>query len=497
MTRAHSSGLSFASFWPALALALVTFLAPAQAQTQSQQQQTRSDATLVDQGRRLAVAADCAACHTAAKGAAFAGGRPIGSPLGSVVASNITPSQVGGIGGYTLDDFTRSLRQGLRKDGAHLYPAMPYPAYALLSDADTAALYAYFMQGVAPVDQPAPQTELRFPFNLRGLMGGWNALFLKDARFVPDPAQPAEWNRGAYLVGALAHCSACHTPRNALMGEQKEAWLSGGSVGSWYAPNITSDPARGIGTWSEAELVQYLKTGRAEGKAQAAGPMAEVVEHSLQHLPEADVKAIAVYLKQTPTQPGSTLDASTGVATPTRFSYGAPSPAVLASGAVSGSVSGVVEPGLRIFNANCARCHRADGAGTGRDGFPSLFHNSATGGERPDNLIATILFGVSRTVGERTYAMPAFGKTATFANRLSDQEVAEVSNHVLRRYGNPALKVVASDVLVSRNGGAPPLLARVRPLIGPLIALLVAGLIALVLLRVRRIRRERSAHRSS
>ncbi|CAN5565459.1 cytochrome c [soil metagenome] len=429
----------------------------------------------IEKGRLLAVAADCAACHTTPKGGApFAGGYPIDSPLGAIYASNITPSKSGGIGDYTLDDFRRSLRQGIRKDGAHLYPAMPYTSYTQLSDDDTVSLYAYFMHGVAPVDQRAPETALPFPFNLRFSMAVWNALFLKDERFVPDTSKSAEWNQGAYLAGALAHCSACHTPRNALMAEQDgKAFLSGGSLGAWYAPNITSDPNSGIGAWTEAELVQYLKTGRVHGKAQAAGPMAEAIEHSLQHLPEAHLKAIAVYLKQVPA-------AGTSEAKP-RFAYGEPSKSEVD---MRGLKDGV-DPGWRVFSGSCAHCHQDNGSGTANGEYPSLFHNTATGADRPDNLIATILHGVDRTVEGKAHFMPAFGDKASFTDRLSDQDIADVSNYVLGHYGNPAVKVSVDDVQTLRAGGKPPLIAQMRPLIVPAIAVLVVAIILIVALRSR------------
>ncbi|ARN23442.1 cytochrome c [Piscinibacter gummiphilus] len=438
-------------------------------------QDAAADAARIEAGGRLAVATDCLACHTAPKGGKpFAGGYAIASPLGDIVATNITPSKSAGIGDYTLEDFRRAVRQGLRKDGAHLYPAMPYTAYTQLSDDDTAALYAYFMHGVAPVDEKVPATSLPFPFNIRLSMVAWNALFLKDERFVPDPSKTDEVNRGAYLAQALAHCSTCHTPRNALMAEQDgKGFLSGGSVGPWFAPNITSDPVHGIGAWTEAELVQYLRTGRVTGKAQAAGPMAEAVEHSLQHLPEPDLKAIAVYLKQTPPVGG-------GEGTP-RFGFGAASKSEVDwRGAKEG-----VDAGWRVFSGSCAQCHQENGGGTGNREYPSLFHNTATGADRPDNLVATILHGVDRTVAGRAHFMPAFGDAASYTDRLTDQEIADVSNYVLGRYGNPAVKVSAGDVRVLRAGGSPPFLAQVRPLIVPGLVVVLVALLCLVIRRVR------------
>ncbi|MDY0742998.1 cytochrome c [Paucibacter sp. R3-3] len=428
-----------------------------------------SDAALIEQGHRLAIAADCAACHTTPKtGAAFAGGYPIVSPLGTIYASNITPSKANGIGDYTLEEFQAALRQGVRKDGAHLYPAMPYTSYTQLSDADTAALYAYFMHGVKAVDQPAPQTSLPFPFNLRSSMAVWNAMFLKDSRFVPDASKSTEVNRGAYLAGALAHCSACHTPRNALMAEDGTKPLGGGSLGPWFAPNISADPNSGIGAWTEAELVQYLKTGRVHGKAQAAGPMAEAIEHSLQYLPDEDLKAIAVYLKQT-------AAISDGQSKP-RFDHGEAS----ASETEMRGRATDVDAGWRIFSGSCAACHQANATGTGNEAYPSLFHNTTTGADRADNLIATILFGVDRTVDGKPHFMPAFGDAASFTDRLGDQEVADVANYVLSHYGNAAVKVSAQDVQTARAGGKAPLLATLQPAIAPALGVVLIVLILLV-----------------
>lgn len=477
--RLSKSGFGARSFGLVVGLWLTTIGASTLAQD------AKTEALLVEKGRQLAVAADCAACHTAPKGGApFAGGYPIDSPLGTIFATNITPSKASGIGAYTAEDFTRALRQGIRKDGAHLYPAMPYTSYTQLSDDDTAALYAYFMHGVAPVEKPAPQTALPFPFNLRFSMAVWNALFLKDARFVADDAKSAEWNRGAYLAGALAHCSACHSPRNPLMAEKDgPAFLSGGSVGAWYAPNITSDAKSGIGGWSEAELVQYLKTGRVSGKAQAAGPMAEAVEHSLQHLPDEDLKALAVFLKQTP--------AVASTETQPRYAFGKLSSSEVQLRGATSDAKTDVNLGWRVFSGSCAHCHQANGAGTANGEYPSLFHNTATGGDRPDNLVATILHGVDRTVDGRAHFMPAFGEQASFTDRLSDEEIAAVSNYVLTQYGNPAVKVSAQDVKSLRAGGKPPFIAQIRPLILPAIVGVLLVLAILATLRLRSQRRAR------
>jgi len=222
---------------------------------------------LIEQGRMVATGADCMACHTVPrKGKPFAGGYGIASPLGTIYSTNITPSTQG-ISDYSEEDFSRAVRKGIRRDGGHLYPAMPYDAYAEMTDDDLHALYTYFMKGVVPVDEEAvDHTALPFPFNIRSSMVLWNVLYATKEPFQPDPTKSDELNRGTYLAGALGHCSSCHTPRGPLMGEVSSAYLSGGPVGPWFAPNITSDPVSGIGSWSDDELVQYLSTGHTEGK---------------------------------------------------------------------------------------------------------------------------------------------------------------------------------------------------------------------------------------
>ncbi|MGO0792425.1 c-type cytochrome [Herbaspirillum seropedicae] len=251
---------------------------------------------LIKRGEYLAIAGDCAACHSQKGRAPFSGGHPISSPLGTIYSTNITPSKTAGIGSYTRDQFAAALRQGVRADGSQLYPAMPYTAYARLNDEDVTALYTYFMQGVAAVDQAAPATDLPFPFNIRLSMKAWNWLFLDKKPFEPDPSQSAQWNRGAYLVQGLAHCSTCHTPRNFLMAEQLERRLQGGSLGTWYAPDITPAALQAKPAWTREMLADYLASGHAANGATAAGPMLEAIEMSFSRLRREDLEAMASYL---------------------------------------------------------------------------------------------------------------------------------------------------------------------------------------------------------
>ena len=265
-------------------------------------QAVASDEVMIQRGKAIAIAADCGACHRqAAKNSApFAGGYAIDSPMGRIIASNITPSRQFGIGSYTEQQFADALRKGQAADGSSLYPAMPYTAYQGMTDDDVHALYLYFMQGVKPVDRaPEEQTALSFPFNLRQLMWGWNLLYLNGQQGENQAALSDKLHRGRYLVDVLAHCSTCHTPRNMAMAEDQSRYLAGSPLGGWYAPNITSDPS-GLAAWRQSDIVTYLKTGHVAGKAQAAGPMAEAVDHSFRYMPDDDLQAIAAWIKQVP-----------------------------------------------------------------------------------------------------------------------------------------------------------------------------------------------------
>jgi fructose 5-dehydrogenase cytochrome subunit len=446
-----------------------------------------ADPALIAKGHQLAVAADCMACHTAVNGGKpFAGGYGIASPMGTIYSSNITPSKTAGIGEYTEVQFARALREGVRADGAHLYPAMPYTSYTGLTDDDVHALYAYFMHGVAPVDAAAPQTKLPFPFNVRASMALWNTLYLRERRFEPDPQHDAQWNHGAYLANVLAHCSACHTPRNFMMAEDAKQELGGAQLGPWYAPNISSDAVSGIGAWSDAELVSYLKTGRAPGKNQAAGPMAEAVQNSLQYLSDDDLGAIVAYLRSTSpirdareTKPAFAHGASASVETDLR-------------GMQPSNVNGTLTSGAALFSGYCASCHRADGTGSPSQAYPSLSANTATGSLNPSNLLAAMLYGVDRETGGQHVLMPSFGEDS-YVQPLNDEQVASIANYVLAQYGNADVHVSVEDVVEARNGGPRPLLARLQPVMVPGMVVAVLLVIGLAVGFVRRARRRASA----
>ncbi len=435
-----------------------------------------NDAVLLQRGEYLATAGDCIACHSAAAGKPYAGGLAIATPLGKIVSSNITPSKTNGIGNYTLEQFDDALRRGVRADGQHLYPAMPYTAYAQLNDDDVKALYTYFQHGVTAVDSQPAATTLPFPFNIRLSMAAWNLLFLDGKPFVPDTSKSAEWNRGAYLVLGLAHCSACHTPRNVAMAEDSAQPLAGAVVSTWFAPNISNDPVSGIGGWSEAEIAEYLRSGRAVGKAQAAGPMAEAIDNSLSRLTDADRKAIAVYLKAGPIQHHAGDD------TQAAYSWGQPALAIGADRGAARVGDTTLFNGAQLYDANCAACHQAHAEGTpawGKDGaaLPSLFHNTALGHANSNNLVMAMLDGVARKSDD--VMMPSFRQ------QLTDQQIATLSNYLLQHYGNPAAKVTVAQVSQLRAGGASSsLLTTAR--VGIVVAVLLLLLIVLLVARRRR-----------
>lgn len=487
--NASAQDAAAASAKSAQAIAIVPALAPDKAATLPAETQQ-----LIDKGRMVAIAADCAACHTAPNGGKpFAGNYRIGSPLGEIVSTNITPSKEHGIGNYSEQEFARAVREGVRKDGAHLYPAMPYDAYARMSDEDLHALYTYFQQAVPVVEQSSSPTQLPFPFNMRFSMAVWNALYLQKGPYVVDTSKTPEWNRGAYLTEVLAHCTTCHTPRNALMGSDKSRALGGAYLGPWYAPNISSDPVSGIGGWSEQELVQYMATGHAKGKGQAAGGMAEAVQNSLQFLPESDLKAIAVYLKASaPIK----AEGNTGNGQAIEMQGKAADPEPQIRGLEPGnsqkpiginSADSSIPAGQMLYSAYCASCHQATGAGTPDQAYPSLFHNTATGLPQHANLIATMLYGVERNAGGKEVLMPAFGEQS-YVDPLSNEQIAAIANYVLAQHGNPGEVVTASYVQQIRQGnaGPVPLLAKLQPMMLPGLIVLVIVVLAAAIWLMRR-----------
>ncbi|HQR97977.1 MULTISPECIES: molybdopterin cofactor-binding domain-containing protein [unclassified Polaromonas] len=382
-------------------------------------------AATIERGRQLAAAGDCVVCHTAPGGTPNAGGRAMETPFGKIFTTNLTPDAQTGIGLWSFSAFQRAMREGISRDGHHLYPAFPYTAFAKTSDEDLTALYAYLMAQPA-VRSETPATQLAFPFNVRPLMAAWNAMFHDPAPYRTDPTQTVEWNRGAYLVNGLGHCGACHTPRNALGAERGgQAFLSGAVVDGWEAPALTA-LSRAPVPWSSAELYRYLRNGYSLQHGAAAGPMGPVVKE-LGALPDDDIRAMASYLtsfNQPLAEPESAERARQ---------------VVLAAQQSGAALPG---PGQRLFNGACASCHH-DGDGPKLLGVNTpLALNSKLQSERPDNLIRVILEGI------RAPATAAIGFMPAFQHSLDDDQIATLASYMRSRYapGQPAWKDLPAAV---------------------------------------------------
>ncbi|NDW05343.1 molybdopterin cofactor-binding domain-containing protein [Jiella pacifica] len=387
-------------------------------------------AETLERGRLLAALGDCAVCHTATGGATNAGGRAIETPFGTVYSTNITPDAETGIGAWSYPAFARAMREGVSRDGRHLYPAFPYTSFAKTSEADLHALYAHLM-AQPPVRAETPKTTLAFPFNIRALMAGWNTLFHKAQPFVPDPAHSAEWNRGAYLVEGLGHCSACHSPRNALGAEKRgAAHLAGGFVDGWQAPALGKVSDAPV-PWTEDALYAYLRTGRSAEHGAAAGPMAPVVA-SLAELPDADIRAMSVYLSaRRETAPG--IDGT-----------------ALAEKLVAESEADIRPArsvGARLYDGACAVCHRSEAQGALFNAGTPLALTSALHAEQPDNLIQVVLSGVEPAKSGAHSAMPGFADTFT------DRQIAELVRYVRSQFARsrPAWQDVETAVASVRR----------------------------------------------
>jgi nicotinate dehydrogenase subunit B len=357
-------------------------------------------AATIARGQQLAALGDCAVCHTATGGLVNAGGRPLATPFGIITTTNITPDVETGIGAWSYPAFERAMREGIHRDGRQLYPAFPYNHFAKTTDADLQALYAFLM-AQAPVRAETPQTALKFPFNVRPLLAGWNALFHQADVFQPDVTKSKTWNRGAYLVEGLGHCGGCHSPRNALGAEKQSAYLAGGLAEGWEAPPLTSLSHAPI-PWSEDELFAYLRTGESRFHGVAAGPMAPVVKE-LTALPDQDIRAMAVYLASfnegildSPAQQALASQLETSTRTITAASAGA-----------------------RLYQGACAVCHEVGGAPL-FGSRPLLALNSNLHSTMPDNLIQLILHGIAAPAASELGYMPAFGDS------LSDGQMAEL-----------------------------------------------------------------------
>jgi len=385
-----------------------------------------ANADVVKRGEYLARAADCRACHTVSRDRLFAGGLLLPLPFGTLYSTNITPDKETGIGNYSDQDFLNAMQRGIRPDGTRLYPVMPFPSYTQMTDADALAIKAYLFS-VPAVHAENLANTLSFPFNQRWLMTFWSAFFNESERFRPNPAQSAEWNRGAYIAEALAHCGECHTPRNfALALDNRNKFV--GAVYGWYAFNITSDKGSGIGAWSDDQLRDYLSTGHAAGRGTAAGPMGEAVDKSFSHMVPADIRALITYVRSVPALASSDLPAS----------LAPPASSSPKEGATAETV------GKRVFEGACVHCH--DWTGVSQiSPFATIAGTRGVNDRTVTNVVQIVISGTARETPEGIISMPAFG------DAYSDTEIAAVANYVTARFGIEHSKLTDQDVAQLRR----------------------------------------------
>jgi mono/diheme cytochrome c family protein len=413
MHRPLTCALGFA----ALAAAVILAARPLAAASNTDEQ----NFAVIEKGRALATASDCVACHTRPDGGKpFAGGRPIETPFGIIVSPNITPDLETGIGNWSDEEFDNALRHGIRKDGARLYPAMPYAYYTKMSRDDVEAIRAY-LATVPAVQNEVHPNQLPFPFSIRWSMHAWNWLFFTPGEFKPDKGKSPEWNRGAFLVSGPGHCGACHTPKNFLGGDKTDRALQGYQIQGWFAPNITGDKARGVGAMSIPDIVALLKTGH-NAVTSVAGPMAEEVSDSSSHFSDADLKAIATYLQS---MPGGNDKPPAPVA----------------------QDDPRMKAGQAIYRDTCSACHGIDGKGV-PSLFPSLIKAPQVRAPDPTSNIRVVLRGVRSVATEGEPTAPAM---PSFAWQLKDDQVAAVLTYIRNSWGSAAPAVSADDVRKQRS----------------------------------------------
>ena len=381
----------------------------------------------IERGKYLALAGNCASCHTTESGGFMAGGLPFETPFGKIYSTNITPDSGTGIGNWTGRQFLDSMRRGVRPDGEHLYPVFPYTAFTKITNEDIAALFAY-LQSIPAIRQETKENEVSFPFNQRWLMSVWKTMYFDERVYEADESKSAEWNRGAYLVNALAHCSACHSPRNLLGAENSDMALTGGvffdkvpsgSVRPWSSPNLTSAPS-GLGLWVHEEVTAYLRTGR-NSFVETFGPMNEVIMNSTRNLNDGDINAMAIYLKSLPskeTDTGSTAN------------------------------NKVLGMGRTLYNLHCGTCHLPTGLGD-EEVAPRLAGGSlVVQTSNPASFINVILDGPESP----DPPLPAKWRNPMedFRYLLDDEEIAALASYVRNSWGNTAGKVTAKQVAKQR-----------------------------------------------
>jgi mono/diheme cytochrome c family protein len=366
----------------------------------------------VARGRYLADLGDCAGCHSAPHRPAYSGGLPFSASFGTVYSANITPDRETGIGDWTEQQFYAALHQGIRPNGAHLYPAFPYAYFALIDRADTDALFAYF-RTLPPARVLPHPNQLGFPFNLRAVMWFWDELFLDQGLFRAETTKTAAWNRGAYLVRGLGHCGACHTPKDRLFGDEMARAYQGGVVDNWFSANLTPNPRDGLGAWQITDIVEFLKTGRNAFTA-AAGSMQDVITFSTSRMTDADLTAIATYLKTLPPA-AETLP---------------PAPDLES-----------MQAGEATFAQSCVACHAPPDAAVPPD-YPKLAGDTMVLGRDATSVVRILLAGdqSAATASSKTnYSMPSFAT-------LNDTELANVATFVRNAWGNRASAVTSREV---------------------------------------------------
>jgi mono/diheme cytochrome c family protein len=374
---------------------------------------------VIAKGKALTEAGDCGSCHTADPAKPFAGGKRIATPFGGIYSANLTPDRNTGIGLWSDEDFRRSMRFGVRPDGANYYPAFPYPHFTKLTRDDILAIRSY-LATLAPITNTQPAPELRWPLNYRVLMRLWNFAFFRPGIFEPDQNKSAEWNRGGYLVEGIAHCGACHTPKNFVGAEKQNARFTGSVVEGWFAPRLDGTDRGGLKSWSAEDIAEYLGSGR-NGHSHADGPMAQVVLNSTSHLSDADIRAIAVYLKELP--PGAQ-----------EATVAAPPPAQMANGE-------------KLYKGSCVACHELDGSGAPRI-YPPLPGNANLQSADPSSTLRIILDGAETITTARA---PNKGSMPAYAKQWSDQQIADVTNYIRNSWGNAAAPVTPAQVAKARR----------------------------------------------
>ena len=383
-----------------------------------------ANASLIERGQYLTRAADCIACHTTEGGQPFAGGRAFVLPFGTLYSTNITPDRKTGIGDYSDADFLRAMHEGVARDGTRLYPAMPYASYTYMTDADALAIKAYLFT-LTPVDAPRPANTLSFPFNQRWLMAFWSMFFNPDKRFEPNTERSAQWNRGAYLAEAMAHCGECHTPRTLAFSLDNRHKFAGAKQAGWMAYNISTDKETGIGDWTPEQLGRYIASGHAAGRGTADGPMGEAVEYSLRYLTPGDISAVVAYVTSVPAVKARNEPAVKGSPAPDDHNMG---------------VAASVDPrGKEIYEGACVSCHGWSGQSPVL-GYADLVGARAVNDPTGTNVVQIVVGGSTYNDVHGGLYMPDFG------DAYSDTEVAAVANYVTARFGSAPSNITATNV---------------------------------------------------